>query len=102
MHSDTSSTPLWKAVRVSALSWHPAVAQEDVEAQEAAAKALAIPELRIADLQAWSAHLRPSADELAWREIPWLDTFSAGVLAAHEEEKPLLFWAMNGHPLGCT
>lgn len=77
-------------------------AQDDLEAQEAAAKALAIPEVRAADLQGWSEHLRPSAEELAWREIPWLSTFTAGVLAADEEVKPLLFWAMNGHPLGCT
>ena len=79
-----------------------ASAQDDVEAQVAAAKALAIPELRTADLRPWSEHLSPSADELAWREIPWLSTFIDGVLAADEAEKPLLFWAMNGHPLGCT
>ena len=79
-----------------------AFAQEDVEAQEAAAKAMAIPELRTADLPLWRAHLRPSAEELAWREIPWVATFTDGVLAADAEGKPLLFWAMNGHPLGCT
>ena len=79
-----------------------ATAQDDVDAQEAAAKALSIPDVRAADLKAWSVHLRPCADELAWRAIPWLDTFAAGVLAADEEKKPLLFWAMNGHPLGCT
>ena len=26
----------------------------------------------------------------------------AGVLAAEDAGMPLLFWAMNGHPLGCT
>jgi hypothetical protein len=34
--------------------------------------------------------------------MPWLLTFGEGMLAASEQEKPLLFWAMNGHPLGCT
>jgi len=76
--------------------------QEDIRQQEAAAKALSIPELRVADLPAWRAHLRPAANELGWRAIPWLSTFTAGVLAADADEKPLLFWGMNGHPLGCT
>ncbi len=76
--------------------------QDDIRQQEAAAKALSIPELFAADLPAWRAHLRPAADELRWREIPWLSTFTKGVFAADAQEKPLLFWAMNGHPLGCT
>lgn len=44
----------------------------------------------------------PSGDELAWRAIPWHASFSAGVIAADQVDKPLLLWAMNGHPLGCT
>jgi hypothetical protein len=79
-----------------------AAGQDDIQQQEATARALSIPELRAADLPAWRAHLRPAADELGWRTIPWLSTFTAGVLAADAAEKPLLFWAMNGHPLGCT
>ena len=81
-------------------------AQEEGEREaagpEAMAATLAIPELRASDLQEWRLHQRPSHDELAWREIPWLSTFTEGVLAADAQEKPLLFWAMNGHPLGCT
>jgi hypothetical protein len=76
--------------------------QDDVAQQEALARALPIPELSAADLPAWRAHLRPAAEELGWREIPWLSTFTAGVLAADAQDKPLLFWTMNGHPLGCT
>ncbi len=44
----------------------------------------------------------PSADELAWREIPWRPTFAAAVREAAETDRPILLWAMNGHPLGCT
>ena len=44
----------------------------------------------------------PSADELEWRAIPWRDTLAAAVLEANEVDKPVLLWAMNGHPLGCT
>jgi hypothetical protein len=42
------------------------------------------------------------ASRAAWEEVPWrLD-----LLAAREESRasgrPLFFWAMNGHPCGCT
>jgi len=44
----------------------------------------------------------PSAEELLWREIPWRDAFGIAVLEANAQERPVLLWAMNGHPLGCT
>ncbi len=53
--------------------------------------------------QAWFDHIAPNDDELVWRsQIPWLSTFSDGVLAADKADKPLLLWVMNGHPLACT
>ena len=55
-----------------------------------------------ADFTAWRDHLRPGAAELAWESIPWRSTFADGLLAASRAKRPLLFWAMNGHPLGCT
>ena len=53
-------------------------------------------------LEAWGRNIRPAGDELAWQSIDWLPTFAQGVLEADAQRKPLLFWAMNGHPLGCT
>ncbi len=50
----------------------------------------------------WREHILPSAAETRYEAIPWLMTFGEGVLAAQEQQKPLLFWGMNGHPLGCT
>ncbi|MHC5063880.1 MAG: hypothetical protein ACYTG5_07885 [Planctomycetota bacterium] len=44
----------------------------------------------------------PGEDELGWRAIPWRDSFSEGVMLADQVDKPVLLWAMNGHPLGCT
>jgi hypothetical protein len=44
----------------------------------------------------------PGSDELAWRAIPWRATLRAGLQDATEERKPVLLWAMNGHPLGTT
>ena len=54
------------------------------------------------NLATWTRYLEEAADEQRWREIPWLASFADGLDAAHEQEKPLLLWAMNGHPLGCT
>ncbi|HMO14711.1 MAG TPA: hypothetical protein PKD64_12600 [Pirellulaceae bacterium] len=37
-----------------------------------------------------------------WRSIPWqIDLLEAQRLAV-EQSRPLLIWAMDGHPLGCT
>ena len=50
----------------------------------------------------WKDFIKPTKQELAWAEIPWRSTFYQGLIDADREEKPLLLWAMNGHPLGCT
>lgn len=57
------------------------------------------PEETMSRLQRW---IEADADELAWQQIPWLEAFGPGIVAAHIEQKPLLLWVMNGHPLGCT
>ena len=44
----------------------------------------------------------PSADELRWQAIDWQPTLWEGVVAAHAQQKPILLWTMNGHPLGHT
>ncbi len=50
----------------------------------------------------WRDHILPKADELQWRKIPWQPTFWDAVVLAQKEDKPILLWAMNGHPLACT
>ena len=50
----------------------------------------------------WQEFIRPTKDELAWAEIPWKSTFYDGLVESDREQKPLLLWVMNGHPLGCT
>ncbi len=51
---------------------------------------------------AWRDHISPTAAELRWTQIPWLTTFRDGLAQADSQDKPLLLWVMNGHPLGCT
>ena len=59
-------------------------------------------ELTQSNFVAWRDFVLPDAAELGFMEIPWLPTFKQAVLAADRDNKPVLLWTMNGHPLGCT
>ena len=50
----------------------------------------------------WREHILPADEELKFLAIPWKRSFGQGILEANRQDKPLLLWAMNGHPLGCT
>ena len=58
--------------------------------------------LNQASYSQWRNHILPEAGELDFEKIPWLATFKDGILASEAEQRPLLLWVMNGHPLGCT
>lgn len=73
-----------------------------VQAEIEAMQALPLPELTDEDLPRWVAAIEPNGEELAFETIPWIASFAEGLRAAETAGKPLLFWAMNGHPLGCT
>ena len=65
----------------------------------------AAPSLPRLDAETFPAIVRavvPSAGELEWRTIPWRSTLREGLADASAARKPLLLWAMNGHPLGTT
>ena len=51
---------------------------------------------------AWRDRIRPKAPERSFETVHWLPTFWDAVMAAQKEDKPILLWAMNGHPLACT
>lgn len=44
----------------------------------------------------------PSAEELRWTAIDWRASFWDAVVEGQKTDKPVLLWAMNGHPLACT
>jgi len=50
----------------------------------------------------WKQYLQQSAQEQRWQEIAWHAVFWEGVQHARAQDKPMLLWVMNGHPLGCT
>ncbi|MEM1070475.1 MAG: hypothetical protein AAGI63_16355 [Planctomycetota bacterium] len=40
--------------------------------------------------------------EEPWRSIPWKTSVLEAQREAATTGKPILIWAMDGHPLGCT
>ena len=54
------------------------------------------------NFQRWKGYLQQSSQEQKWQEISWHAVFWEGVQHARAQDKPILLWVMNGHPLGCT
>ncbi len=48
------------------------------------------------------AAVRPGGAGERWTEIGWQPDLIAARRTAARENKPLLLWIMDGHPLGCT
>lgn len=46
--------------------------------------------------------IKPRAEERRWTQIPWEVDLWEARRQAREMGKPILLWAMNGHPLGCV
>ncbi len=53
-------------------------------------------------LEQWSEIIDPKPAELEFLGLAWRSEFLSAALEAHASHKPILLWAMNGHPLGCT
>lgn len=61
-----------------------------------------IPEITQANLAEWVEFIRPSAGELGWRAVRWHGSLSEAAAEAEKLRRPILLWAMNGHPCGET
>ena len=59
-------------------------------------------ELNDKTFASWRDRIRPKAAERCFETVHWLPTFWDGVMTAQKEDRPILLWAMNGHPLACT
>ena len=59
-------------------------------------------ELTDANYEKCRDHVLPRNWELSYRRIPWQTSFWDAVIEAQAKDKPILFWAMNGHPLANT
>ena len=54
------------------------------------------------NIEGWRDHILPTEAELAWQKIDWLPNLQSGIAEAAKSQRPILLWAMNGHPFGCT
>jgi hypothetical protein len=89
---------MWKMVAATLAAL--AIAATVVQAQQA--QQAQPPLLTEASFARWKQYLQPSAQEQRWQEISWHPVFWEGVQHARAQDKPILLWVMNGHPLGCT
>ena len=62
--------------------------------------------LRTLKLSAENAQLRdfvlPNPSEASYRKIPCRTSVLQGIVDAQKNDKPVMIYLMNGHPLGCT
>jgi len=50
----------------------------------------------------WRDFLAPKPAESEFENAGWRGTFWSAVVQAQKQRKPVLLWAMNGHPMACT
>jgi hypothetical protein len=50
----------------------------------------------------WRDYLLPGASEQSHRTIPWRASVLHGLIDAQKQDRPILLFLMNGHPLGCS
>jgi hypothetical protein len=55
-----------------------------------------------ATLDARIAEILPTQDEDKWLSIPWRTNLMRARQESQDAGKPMFWWIMNGHPLGCT
>ncbi|MFT7487178.1 MAG: hypothetical protein ACI9F9_003037 [Candidatus Paceibacteria bacterium] len=60
------------------------------------------PELNLESFDHLLEQIQPTADELAWDVIEWHASLGSAIVEAQWVQKPIVLWAMNGHPLGCV
>ncbi|MEM1449957.1 MAG: hypothetical protein AAGI22_12650 [Planctomycetota bacterium] len=61
-----------------------------------------VPELDFSNFAEIVRHVVPGPDEMRWRSVPWRPTLFDGLREGARLKRPVLLWAMNGHPLGST
>jgi hypothetical protein len=59
-------------------------------------------ELSATTFEKWWDYIRPSETEAAYMRQSFFTTLWEAVVRANREHKPILLWAMNGHPMACT
>jgi hypothetical protein len=53
-------------------------------------------------VKSWVDFIRAQPDELKWEKLGWRTELGAAAQEAKALQRPILLWAMNGHPCGLT
>ena len=61
-----------------------------------------VPVLNDGTVRKWIDFIRPGTDDTKWERLSWREELGAAVEEARTLQRPLLLWAMNGHPMACT
>jgi hypothetical protein len=61
-----------------------------------------VPVLTDDTIRKWVDFIRPSDADNKWERLEWRTELGAAIQEAKALQRPILLWAMNGHPLGCT
>jgi len=62
----------------------------------------ATPAVTVENVSALERLIAPPAEEMRYASIGWRQTLWDAAKEAQKVDKPILLWAMNGHPLGCV
>ena len=66
------------------------------------ASALVAQESQAPSFEQQLAAIVPQREAGDWQTLPWRAELGAALLEASAADRPVLLWAMNGHPLGQT
>lgn len=61
-----------------------------------------VPALNERTYEDLKSYLFPATSETKFEDITWYSSLWAGIVKGQDQDKPILLWCMNGHPLGCT
>jgi hypothetical protein len=61
-----------------------------------------VPVLTDDNIRKWIDFIRPGDSDNKWERLEWRTELGAAIEEAKKLQRPILLWAMNGHPLGCT
>ena len=56
----------------------------------------------LAEKEFTQLHAQLHPKDQTWKSIPWRTSLLDAQRTAVKQQKPILIWAMDGHPLGCT
>jgi hypothetical protein len=58
--------------------------------------------LDASNFKQWFTAIVPTAEDCSFQDLTWRPSLWKAVVEANKDDKPILLWTMNGHPMACT